>query len=142
MKCVKRSAQQTLANHRGIPNVAYNADPNTAIFVYIGFFPNPDDNGYYFIGGTSEGSPQWAGVVADANFLSGRSLGFLNPQLYALGRAAGSPSFSTTLHLASTLITDFTESQGIALLRDGISLPGGGPPISASSYWNWRSSSN
>jgi hypothetical protein len=43
------SVQQTLANHRGIPDVAYNADPNTAIFVYIGFFPNPDDNGYYLL---------------------------------------------------------------------------------------------
>jgi len=79
------SVQTVLNNHRGIPDVAYNADGNTAILVYIGVFPNPNNNGYYFIGGTSEGSPQWAGIVADANQLAGHPLGFLNPKLYALG---------------------------------------------------------
>jgi len=37
------------------------------------------------VGGTSEGSPQWAGIIADANQLAGHPLGFLNPKLYAIG---------------------------------------------------------
>jgi subtilase family serine protease len=79
------SVQKTLKLHRGIPDVAYDADPNTPILVYVGFFPCPADDGYYFVGGTSEGSPQWAGIIADANQLAGHPLGFLNPKLYLLG---------------------------------------------------------
>jgi subtilase family serine protease len=52
----------------------------------------PGDAGFYSICGTSEGSPQWAGIVADLNQFAGRPLGFLNPALYALG---GSGRFST-----------------------------------------------
>jgi subtilase family serine protease len=79
------SDQQILNHHRGIPDVAYVADPTTSGLIYIGFFPNPAHNGYYSVGGTSEGSPQWAGIIADANQLAGRPLGFLNPKLYQLG---------------------------------------------------------
>jgi subtilase family serine protease len=78
------SIQTTLNNHRGVPDVAYNADPNTAILVYLSFLGSANA-GYYFIGGTSEGSPQWAGIIADANQLAGHPLGFLNPKIYAIG---------------------------------------------------------
>ncbi len=76
--------QPLFAGKRGIPDVAYNADPATAILIYESFLPSCPGC-YFFVGGTSEGSPQWAGIVADANQLAGRSLGFLNPSLYALG---------------------------------------------------------
>jgi subtilase family serine protease len=75
------SVQQILGRHRGLPDVAYNADSNTTILVYATFLPQPFQ-GYFGIGGTSEGSPQWAGIIADANQLAGHSLGFLNPRLY------------------------------------------------------------
>jgi subtilase family serine protease len=78
------TTQTALNNHRGVPDVAYNGDPNTAILVYTSFL-GPAGAGYYFIGGTSEGSPQWAGIVADANQLAGHPLGFLNPKIYAIG---------------------------------------------------------
>jgi subtilase family serine protease len=45
------------------------------------------------IGGTSEGSPQGAGIIADANQLAGHSLGFLNPTLYALGALGAQDEF-------------------------------------------------
>jgi subtilase family serine protease len=78
-----RSDQKILGGHRGLPDVTYNADPLTSILIYISI---PGLNpGYYFIGGTSEGSPQWAGIAADFNQLAGRPLGFLNGKLYALG---------------------------------------------------------
>ncbi len=64
--------------------MAYNADPNTPILVYLSFL-GPQNAGFYFIGGTSEGSPQWAGIIADANQLAGYPLGFLNRKLYAIG---------------------------------------------------------
>ena len=67
-KLLANSVQKALRNYRGSPYVAYNADPNTAILVYAGFLPGAA--AYYFIGGTSEGSPQWAGIIADANQLA------------------------------------------------------------------------
>jgi subtilase family serine protease len=84
--------QQTLDNHRGLPDVAYNADPGTSILIYLSFF-GPGAAGYYSIGGTSEGSPQWAGIIADANQLAGHPLGFLNPKLYAIGASGEQSQF-------------------------------------------------
>jgi subtilase family serine protease len=90
-KLLLNSVQKTLRNHRGIPDVAYNADPNTAILVYAGFVPGAV--GYYLIGGTSEGSPQWAGIIADADQLAGHPLGFLNLKLYLLAALVGQSQF-------------------------------------------------
>lgn len=78
-------ARKQLSGHRGIPDISYNADDfNSAILVYLSFL-GPSNAGYYLIGGTSEGAPQWAGIVADLNQYSGVHLGFLNPALYLLG---------------------------------------------------------
>ena len=84
--------QAQLRGMRGLPDVSYNAAVyNEFIFIYASF-PGSGGAGWYGIGGTSEGSPQWAGIVADLNQYSGRPLGFLNPALYALG---GSGRFSS-----------------------------------------------
>ncbi len=76
------SVQAISHGYRGLPDVAYDGDPSTSIPVYLGFLPNPD---YYLFGGTSAGTPQWAGLVADANQWAGHPLGFLNQKLYQLG---------------------------------------------------------
>jgi len=76
--------QHELGGMRGVPDISYNADCNNAILVYLSFL-GPDSAGWYAICGTSEGSPQWAGIVADLNQYAGRPLGFLNPALYAAG---------------------------------------------------------
>lgn len=75
-----------------MPDVAYKADPETTILVYISFLGAPNA-GYYGIGGTSEGSPQWAGIIADANQLAGHPLGYLNPTLYLLGALGADGEF-------------------------------------------------
>ncbi len=83
-----KMVQAQLGGMRGLPDVSYNAAVfNEFIWIYAsypGAFYGP---GYYSIGGTSEGSPQWAGIVADLNQYAGRPLGFLNPALYVLGGA-------------------------------------------------------
>ncbi len=78
------ASDQTILNgYRGLPDVAYNADPATSVVIYLSFAPYVP--GFYVgIGGTSEGAPQWAGIIADGNQMAGRPLGFLNPALYAL----------------------------------------------------------
>jgi subtilase family serine protease len=58
--------------------------------VYLGFVPNP---GFYLIGGTSEASPLFSGVVAIADQAAGHDLGLLNPTLYGLA-ASGAPGLT------------------------------------------------
>ncbi|WP_256793199.1 S53 family peptidase [Terrabacter sp. Ter38] len=73
---------------RTTSDVSYNASVYTSVFVYEGFNANPDDNGFYFYGGTSSGSPQWAAIGALADQQAGHRLGTLNPALYAIGTGA------------------------------------------------------
>ena len=87
------SVQAASHGYRGLPDIAYNADPNTSIPVYLGFMSSP---GYYLFGGTSAGSPQWAGIIADANQQAGHALGFLNNKLYQIG--SNPQAFSNAFH--------------------------------------------
>lgn len=68
---------------RTTSDVSYNASVYTAVLVYISF-PGVGP-GFYFSGGTSSGSPQWAAIIADADQAAGHALGFINPTLYAIG---------------------------------------------------------
>jgi len=84
-RLLPNTVQKQLGGMRGLPDVSYNAGvQNEFILVYASFL---GVEGWYGIGGTSEGSPQWAGIVADLNQYLGRPLGFLNPELYALGQS-------------------------------------------------------
>ena len=88
------SFQAALGNNtRSTADVGYNASVYTAVMVYIGFFSNPSDNGFYFFGGTSEGAPQWAAITALANQRAGHSLGYLNPSLYAIAAKSYASNF-------------------------------------------------
>ena len=51
---------------RGTPDVAYVADPKTGLAMYDSV-PFIGSAGWFEVGGTSVGSPQWAGLVAIAN---------------------------------------------------------------------------
>lgn len=85
---LSKSTQKLLNGKRGLPDISINADPNTPVPVYLGFLSQFNvglPNGYYLFGGTSEGSPAWAGIAADLNQYLGHSAGFLNPFVYALG---------------------------------------------------------
>jgi len=48
--------------HRAVPDVAYNADPKSGYAVYR--TTGTSKNGWYTIGGTSAGTPQWAAIHA------------------------------------------------------------------------------
>jgi subtilase family serine protease len=53
-------------NKRGVPDVAYGADPNTGFPVYDSF-RYQGQAGWFQVGGTSAGAPQWAALIAIAN---------------------------------------------------------------------------
>jgi len=77
-KSMPSSVQSELAGHRGLPDIAGDANPETAMVNYIfGHWTQ--------IGGTSASTPFWAGIVAIANQVAGHSLGFINPALYKSG---------------------------------------------------------
>jgi subtilase family serine protease len=73
---------------RGVPDVSYNAAVNGGVLVY-------EAGSFSLSGGTSAGSPQWAGIVALADQYQGKSLGFLNPTLYKIGKGA---SYAAAFH--------------------------------------------
>jgi subtilase family serine protease len=79
--------QSVVGAHRGTPDVALSAAVDGAALVYLGFLPTP---AFYLIGGTSEASPLFSGVVAIADQAAGHDLGLLNGALYSLA-ASGAP---------------------------------------------------
>ncbi|HET9899302.1 MAG TPA: S53 family peptidase [Streptosporangiaceae bacterium] len=83
-RLLPRTDQKLISGKRGIPDISWNADPNTSILIFLSFF-GPNATGYFRVGGTSEGAPQLAGLTADLDQAIGHPIGFLNPFIYALG---------------------------------------------------------
>jgi subtilase family serine protease len=84
-----------IGSMRGVPDVAYQASSQTGVLTYMTLpgggnggltcGTTPCSTGWYDVGGTSSGSPQWAGLVAIAAQMHGGGLGLINPTLYAIG---------------------------------------------------------
>jgi hypothetical protein len=68
---------------RGVPDVAWDADPQTGVLVAV-FDNGTKSYNYDVVGGTSVGSPCWAGSMALIDQKAGRSLGFINPTIYSI----------------------------------------------------------
>jgi subtilase family serine protease len=66
-------------------DVAYNASVYTGVLTYLGFLGG-DANGFYYFGGTSAGSPQWAAVTAILDQARGTSLGYIRDDLAGWAR--------------------------------------------------------
>jgi subtilase family serine protease len=72
--------------YRGVPDVAYNAGIDGGVLTYIDVQSASLPVGWYRVGGTSAGSPQWAGLTALSAQLAHHSLGLLNDSIYAAAR--------------------------------------------------------
>jgi kumamolisin len=75
-------AGRVTGTRRGVPDVAGDASPQSGYVVRV-------DGQTMVIGGTSAVAPLWAGLTALLNQKLGKSLGFVNPALYALPAADG-----------------------------------------------------
>jgi subtilase family serine protease len=84
----QNGVSQIVGSHRGTPDVSLSAAVDGGANVYLGF-PGLTP-GYYVIGGTSEASPEFAGIVAIADQAAHHDLGLLNPALYTIGDGTGS----------------------------------------------------
>jgi subtilase family serine protease len=75
---------RTVGGSRGTPDISMSAAVNGAVDFYD--TTDPGVAGWGIVGGTSEASPLFSGIVALADQAAGHRLGDLNPALYALGR--------------------------------------------------------
>ena len=80
----QNSVSNIVGLHRGTPDISLSAAVNGGALVYMSF-GGLSGPGFYIIGGTSEASPEFAGIVAIADQAAGHDLGLLNPDLYAIG---------------------------------------------------------
>jgi len=74
---------------RGVPDVAANADSDTAMALEF------SDGEFRPASGTSASTPLWAGVIALADQQAGHHLGFVNPAIYAIARG---PAYHRAFH--------------------------------------------
>jgi len=101
---------------RATPDVSYDADPNTGFFVYDST-PYENETGWWDVGGTSAGAPQWAAIQAlglsannanfyqDANSTSYSSY-FQDITVGSNGYQAG-PGYDLATGLGSPITTNF-----------------------------------
>lgn len=87
---------------RVTPDVGYDANPSSGVAV-LDTYQNPySASGWIQVGGTSAGSPQWAGIFADANSLRSTPLSS-STALAALYSLANNPtSASNDFHSVTT----------------------------------------
>ena len=89
----QNSVASVVGSQRGAPDVSMSAAVDGGANVYLGFTSTDGEGivpGWYIIGGTSEASPLFSGIVAIADQTAHHWLGLLNPALYALGDGPGS----------------------------------------------------
>jgi subtilase family serine protease len=98
---------------RGTPDIAMSAAVNGAVVFYD--TTDPSVGGWGIVGGTSEASPLFSGIVALADQVAGHSLGYLNPALYALAQSrtsSGIVPISQGKNTYTFCIAADTESNG------------------------------
>jgi len=78
---------------RATPDISMSAAVNGGVIVYTSYVstvPNePPPNSFSIVGGTSEATPLFAGVVAIADQIAGHPLGQINPRMYQLAKEGG-----------------------------------------------------
>lgn len=67
-----------VGRHRGVPDVSLSASDIDGVDIYESF------DGWTMVGGTSEATPLFAGIVALADQVAGRSIGPINGFIYAM----------------------------------------------------------
>ena len=78
----QEEVRSVVGKHRGTPDISLSAAVDGAVVLYYSFVPTRV--GYHLVGGTSEATPEFAGIVAMADQLADRPLGKLGNRLYDL----------------------------------------------------------
>jgi subtilase family serine protease len=75
--------RSVVGDHRGTPDISMSAAASAGCWIFVSFAPFGPV--WAPVGGTSEATPIFAGIVALADQLAGHRLGDINPALYLLG---------------------------------------------------------
>jgi subtilase family serine protease len=86
----QNGVKAVVGSSRGFPDISMSAAVNGAALVFLNANAAQGAAGFYLIGGTSEASPEFSGIIAIADQMAGHGLGLINPALYAM-EAAGDP---------------------------------------------------
>lgn len=116
-----------IGRYRGVPDVAYNAAVDGGVLAVWSSSGLGQDLVFRF-GGTSAGSPQWAGITALADQLGHHRVGFLNPAFYLIGH---SPLYAQAFHDITTGNNTFTgtDANGNSVTINGYSASKGWDPV-------------
>ncbi len=77
------SQRKLVGDSRGTPDISMSAAVDGGVIVYTSY--DPSSVGYGIVGGTSEASPLFSGIVALSDQVAHKRLGDLNAPLYKLG---------------------------------------------------------
>ena len=80
----QNGVKNVVGGARGVPDVSMNAACSSPVFTYQSFPQAGTPAGWYPNCGTSEATPEFAGIVALADQVAGHALGVINPTLYKL----------------------------------------------------------
>jgi subtilase family serine protease len=94
---------------RGVPDVAYNAGVNGGVLTVCSIC-NGGVPAVFLFGGTSAGSPQWAGLTAIADQVAHHRIGDINSALYSV--ANSSAKYRSAFHDVTTGNNDVSEIGG------------------------------
>ena len=101
-----------VGHQRGVPDISMSAAVDGAVVYYESFAPTGTIDGtccWDLIAGTSEASPEFAGIVADANQVARHRLGDINGALYGLSSLGYSSGGHGDGHGKSTGLVDVTQ---------------------------------
>jgi subtilase family serine protease len=105
----QNKVRNVTGDHRGTPDISMSAAVDGAVITFESFSGRA---GFGLVGGTSEASPEFAGIVAMADQVAHRDLGNLNDRIYKL--AGDSSHFSGIVDVTSgnNSFGPFTNSDG------------------------------
>jgi len=133
---------------RNVPDVSFDADPNTGYLVY-----DSVDGGWLQFGGTSAAAPLWAGFWSLASHGAGKAAGFANPTIYAIAKnsskyAADFHDVTSGTNLHYSAVAGYDDASGWGspnagkLYTDVLAAVGGSSSSSSSSGGSSSSSSS
>jgi subtilase family serine protease len=123
-----------VGDSRGTPDIAMSAAVNGAVDFYD--TTDPSVAGWGIVGGTSEASPLFSGIVALADQYAGHSLGYLNPALYAMAQSRVPDGIVPISHGGNSftfcVAADVESNDSCASGSDLVTVPG----FNADGYYN------
>jgi subtilase family serine protease len=121
-----------VGRQRGTPDISMSAAVDGAAWVYASF-PGAGGAGWDLVGGTSEATPIFSGIVALADQVASHRLGLINPALYGLGAVSRHGNTRTGLVDITTGNNSFAGVTGFAA-GPGYDLASGWGTIDAAKF--------